>query len=53
MPSSKEKIKNITIRIPGFLHKKLVERAKKQRRSLNALIIVILEESITLDKTAT
>jgi hypothetical protein len=35
-----------SFRIPTDLHAKLVEVAKQERRSLNSLMIVLLEEKI-------
>lgn len=43
-------MENITIRISEELKKKLEEQAKKEQRSLSAMVRVILERSIN-DKT--
>ena len=41
-------MENITIRISGELKKKLEEQAKKEQRSLSAMVRVILERSINV-----
>lgn len=35
-----------TVKLPYTLHKKLREKADKQRRSLHSLMILILEDSL-------
>lgn len=40
------KEKKLTLRLPGALHRALVEIAEKDRRSLHAEIIVFLEEAV-------
>jgi predicted HicB family RNase H-like nuclease len=41
-------MKTLSIRIPEELHKALVELAEQDRRSLNNLIVVILEDFVRL-----
>ena len=41
-------MKTLSIRLPDELHKALTELAEKERRSLNNLIVVILEQAVRL-----
>lgn len=41
-------MKTLSIRLPDELHKALVELAEQERRSLNNLIVVILEQAVRL-----
>ncbi len=40
----KEQIKHLGLRLPVQLHKRLVDRANKDRRTLNDQVIVMLEQ---------
>ena len=41
-----EPMAKITIRVPADLHRRVVELARRDRRSLNSEIIVLLEAAV-------
>ena len=41
-------MQTLSIRLPDELHKALTELAEQERRSLNNLIVVILEQAVRL-----
>lgn len=44
--------KTTTVRLPNDLHSKVAERARGNRRSLNAELIVLIEQALTEPQAA-